>query len=408
MARLDGIPGAEWPPRCSTPSRPCGPRRSTEPAASARKGVKSHPALEAFADPPGPRQGLLHLQPARPVGHLAPAPPAPHRHPAGGGPTASRLRVGRARLPGPRRRAHRRRDRRHRIHPRRRSRATSRPRSCGRSTSSSTTVSSVRRRGRCSRPTSRRPQLVDVVFTAGCYNTVAWFTRLDRARRGSRRSRTSCPPEAAHEAGAVRLPRARPPSTRPWSCSRRSATPPRSSPAGRASSPCSPCASPSSSTSSTSAGSRSCRAIERRNGTLWIGAGTTQATIERSAEVAAAVPLLARATPFIGHFQIRNRGTLGGSIAHADPAAEYPAVALALDAEIEAQSPAGRRTIPAADFFTGTWTTELADDEVLVGVGFPVWDGRCGSAVEELARRHGDFALAGAAVAVRAGRRRDR
>jgi aerobic carbon-monoxide dehydrogenase medium subunit len=142
------------------------------------------------------------------------------------------------------------------------------------------------------------------------------------------------------------------------------------------------------------------RTIDRRNGTLWIGAGTTQATIEASAEVIAAVPLLARATRFIGHFQIRNRGTLGGSIAHADPAAEYPAVALALDAELEVQSPAGRRTIPASDFFTGTWTTDLADDEVLVGVGFPVWAGRCGSAVEELARRHGDFALAGAAVAV--------
>ena len=142
------------------------------------------------------------------------------------------------------------------------------------------------------------------------------------------------------------------------------------------------------------------RTIERRNGTLWIGAGTTQATIERSAEVATAVPLLARATPFIGHFQIRNRGTIGGSVAHADPAAEYPAVALALDAELEVQSPAGRRTIPASGFFTGTWTTTLADDEVLVGVGFPVWDGRVGSAVEELARRHGDFALAGAAVAV--------
>ena len=71
---------------------------------------------------------------------------------------------------------------------------------------------------------------------------------------------------------------------------------------------------------------------------------TTQAAIERSAEVADAVPLLARATPLIGHFQIRNRGTIGGSIAHADPAAEYPAVALALDAELEAPSPRGRRT----------------------------------------------------------------
>ena len=142
------------------------------------------------------------------------------------------------------------------------------------------------------------------------------------------------------------------------------------------------------------------KTIERRNGTLWIGAGTTQATIERSEEVASAVPLLARATPFIGHFQIRNRGTLGGSIAHADPAAEYPAVALALDAEMEVLSPRGARTIPAADFFTGLWSTGLEPDELLTGVSFPVWTGRCGFAIEEVARRHGDFAVAGAVVGV--------
>ena len=140
--------------------------------------------------------------------------------------------------------------------------------------------------------------------------------------------------------------------------------------------------------------------IERRDDALWIGAATTDAAVERSAEVAAAVPLLARATPLIGHIQIRNRGTLGGSIAHADPAAEYPAVALALDAEMELQGPSGRRSVPAADFFTGVWSTALAPDDLLVGVTFPVWDGRCGFAVEEMARRHGDFAVAGAAVAV--------
>jgi carbon-monoxide dehydrogenase medium subunit len=142
------------------------------------------------------------------------------------------------------------------------------------------------------------------------------------------------------------------------------------------------------------------RGVERRNGSTWIGAATTQAAIERSTELAGAVPLLSRATPLIGHFQIRNRGTLGGSLAHADAAAEYPAVALALDAEFEALSPRGRRTIPAASFFTGMWTTALATDEVLTGVSFPTWTGRSGFAVEEFARRHGDFALAGAAVAV--------
>jgi carbon-monoxide dehydrogenase medium subunit len=140
--------------------------------------------------------------------------------------------------------------------------------------------------------------------------------------------------------------------------------------------------------------------IERRNGSLWVGAGTTEAAVERSAEVADAVPLLSRATPYIGHFQIRSRGTVGGSIAHADPAAEYPAVALALDAEMDVVSPRGRRTVPAAEFFTGLWSTDLAPDELLAGTSFPVWSGRCGFAVEEFARRHGDFALAGAVVAV--------
>jgi carbon-monoxide dehydrogenase medium subunit len=140
--------------------------------------------------------------------------------------------------------------------------------------------------------------------------------------------------------------------------------------------------------------------IERRDGALWVGAGTTQAAVEASAVVASGVPLLAKATPFIGHFQIRNRGTLGGSIAHADPAAEYPAVALALDAGIEVMSSNGRRTIAARDFFTGFWTTAMEPDELLTGVTFPVWSGRCGFSVAEFARRHGDFAIAGAVIGI--------
>ena len=142
------------------------------------------------------------------------------------------------------------------------------------------------------------------------------------------------------------------------------------------------------------------RGIQQTDGSVWIGASTTQATVERDADVARLVPLLARAVPLIGHFQIRNRGTIGGSLAHADPASELPAVALALDAEFEAVSVRGRRTIPAAEFFTGTWSTALDDDEILARVGFPIWTGRCGFAVEEVARRHGDFAIAGACVAV--------
>lgn len=148
---------------------------------------------------------------------------------------------------------------------------------------------------------------------------------------------------------------------------------------------------------------RELQGIERRgpnNQELWIGAGTTEAKVGADPEVRQAVPLLARATPFVGHFQIRNRGTLGGSIAHADAAGEYPAVALTLDAVLEVASPRGRREIAAADFFVGLWETAMAPDEALTGVRFPSWHGRCGFAVHEFARRHGDFAIAGALVAV--------
>jgi carbon-monoxide dehydrogenase medium subunit len=145
--------------------------------------------------------------------------------------------------------------------------------------------------------------------------------------------------------------------------------------------------------------------IEDRGGAVfgravWIGAGTTQTAIGRSGLVAAKVPLLTRATPLIGHFQIRNRGTIGGSLAHADPAAEYPAVALTLDAVIETLSPRGQRAIPATEFFTGIWSTALAPDELLTGVTFPAPGGRAGFAIEEFSRRPGDFAVAGAAIAI--------
>jgi carbon-monoxide dehydrogenase medium subunit len=143
--------------------------------------------------------------------------------------------------------------------------------------------------------------------------------------------------------------------------------------------------------------------VERANGTLTIGAMTRQRAIERDPEVAAAVPLLGLATPHIGHFQIRNRGTVGGSLAHADPASELPAVALTLDAEFELASVRGTRTVAAADFFEGTWTTAVADDELLVATRFPVWEGRTGFAFDEVARRHGDFALTGVASAVELG-----
>lgn len=140
--------------------------------------------------------------------------------------------------------------------------------------------------------------------------------------------------------------------------------------------------------------------IELRGDELVVAAGTPHSLVGMDDEVAESVPLLTLSTPYIGHFQIRTRGTLGGAIAHADPAAEYAAVALALDATIEATSARGRRQIAAAQFFTGLWETSLAPDEILTAVRFPVWGGRSGFAVEEFARRHGDFAIAGATVGV--------
>jgi len=140
--------------------------------------------------------------------------------------------------------------------------------------------------------------------------------------------------------------------------------------------------------------------IDLEGAEVRVGAATPHALVGMDDEVADSVPLLTLATPHIGHFQIRTRGTLGGAIAHADPAAEYAAVALALDARIEATSVRGRRHVPASEFFTGLWETALKSDEILTAVAFPVWSGRCGFAVQEFARRHGDFAIAGATVAV--------
>jgi carbon-monoxide dehydrogenase medium subunit len=140
--------------------------------------------------------------------------------------------------------------------------------------------------------------------------------------------------------------------------------------------------------------------IELSGNEIRIGAATPHALVGLDDEVADSVPLLTQATPYIGHFQIRTRGTLGGAIAHADPAAEYAAVAVALDAQMEATSPRGARDIPATEFFTGLWENSMASDEILTAVRFPVWGARSGFAVEEFARRHGDFAIAGAAVAV--------
>lgn len=137
--------------------------------------------------------------------------------------------------------------------------------------------------------------------------------------------------------------------------------------------------------------------ISEQKGQLVIGAMTRQSAAEKSANVRNGYPLLAEAMRHIGHIQIRNRGTVGGSLAHADPAAELPAVALALDAQIEAQSSRGSRQIAANDFFAGPFSTSLAPDEILTAVRFERRHG-WGHAFLEVARRAGDFALAGVAV----------
>jgi len=136
--------------------------------------------------------------------------------------------------------------------------------------------------------------------------------------------------------------------------------------------------------------------------TLTLGALVRHAEAERSADVARHAPLIAQALPHIAHPAIRNRGTIGGSIAYADPAAELPACLLALGGAVEITGPAGRRTVRAADFFKGLFETALGSNEVLTAVRVPIArpDSRFGFA--ELARRHGDYALVGLAAAARA------
>lgn len=135
-------------------------------------------------------------------------------------------------------------------------------------------------------------------------------------------------------------------------------------------------------------------------GAVVIGAMTTKRSVEDSALVRDKLPLLHAATLEIGHPPIRNRGTMGGSMAQADPAAEYPAVAIALGATMRVVGPAGERTIDAGDFFVSYLTTALAEDEILVEVSVPTSGERTGWAFGELSRRHGDFALTGVAMTV--------
>jgi CO/xanthine dehydrogenase FAD-binding subunit len=138
--------------------------------------------------------------------------------------------------------------------------------------------------------------------------------------------------------------------------------------------------------------------IRREGDVLVIGAMTRMSELERSHEVAVAAPLLAEAVGFVAHAPVRNSGTIGGSLAHADPAAELPAVALASDAELVAAGPAGSRRIPAAEFLRGPFSTALAPDEILTEIRLPVWPG--GHAFVEFSRIHANFAVVGVAALV--------
>src|SRR5947209_4505276 len=140
--------------------------------------------------------------------------------------------------------------------------------------------------------------------------------------------------------------------------------------------------------------------VTERDGGIAIGAMTRQARVERDPALAHSQPLLREAIRWVGHAAIRSRGTIGGSLAHADPAAELPAVAVCLDAQFSVIGPRGRRSIPAADFFLGYLSTALEPDEILVEAWLPALAPSTGQAWLEFARRHGDFALAGVAVSL--------
>ncbi len=138
--------------------------------------------------------------------------------------------------------------------------------------------------------------------------------------------------------------------------------------------------------------------IREEDGVVRFGAMTRQRTIEFSPAVALRLPLLTEATKLVGHLPIRTRGTIGGSIAHADPSAEYPAVLAALDGTVVVSGPRGERTLRPWELFRSYLTTSLGPDEILVEVRLPAMPAGAGFAFEEFSRRHGDFAIVGIAA----------
>ena len=146
--------------------------------------------------------------------------------------------------------------------------------------------------------------------------------------------------------------------------------------------------------------------IELKGDSVAIGALTRHIDLEFSRLIAEKLPVMAAAMPHVAHLAIRNRGTIGGSLAHADPAAELPMLAMLYGAAIKAQGPNGRRSIPAEEFFVSALTNCLEPEEIVFEIDFPVPQGHKGWAFEEVARRFGDFALASIALtfALRHGR----
>lgn len=140
--------------------------------------------------------------------------------------------------------------------------------------------------------------------------------------------------------------------------------------------------------------------VRRDDGSLWVGAAVTQASLEWRPGLAAELPLLAQAIPHISHFQIRNRGTVCGSVAHADPSAELPLCLLALQGEVRLRSAKRRRTLPAQAFFTGMLSTARQNDELLEAVRIPLARPGTGYGFTEFSARHGDFAICAVAALV--------
>ncbi len=136
------------------------------------------------------------------------------------------------------------------------------------------------------------------------------------------------------------------------------------------------------------------------DGGLTIGAMTWQRTIERSPDIRQHCPVMADAMPLLGHFQIRNRGTIGGSVVHADPAAELPAVLMAIEAELVLRSAERERIVPADEFFVTFLTTATEPDELLTEIRLPAWSDAWGWNIQEVSRRQGDFALVGSVAMV--------